>query len=204
MIISTSTKYHHFRCSMLSVFMIAGTVLCSHAGQPGLSSEQLPSNDKQIEQQKLKVKDLCRILSEGGSLTSIDIVGLSKAVIQKMDKGERREIVVATALLYDRLTDNNSMKDTCHSWGWQWQKQALSVLKMSDGKEAAALIERVYRTSLSVVKDLDQLNRIEKLIEAVHPEMVCQGKVKETSFRRSKAKKMLLRKSISLMKEGNR
>ena len=117
-----------------------------------------------------------------------------------MDKRERGELAVAAGCLHDRFLRDGSLPGKELSW----TRRALACLHGSDGDEASALLARAYRDSVPAAGTQEQLNQAEALARAAYPEMAASGLAEAGGFDRSKIRKDLIRKRLSLMKEGVR
>jgi hypothetical protein len=135
---------------------------------------------------------------QGADLLSNDSVP-SAEVYASMNKTERLELVAAVGILHAKLFQEGALSDKELGWA----KSVLACLHRKDGDEASALITKVYRDSVKAARTMRQLEQAESLARTVYPEMLAAGEESAPGgYERSKLYKNVIRKTLSLMKEG--
>jgi len=188
---------------IITVAVVALCATTSGYAEPRDRPKPKEEKEKQnIEAQRASLKADCTSVASGrrGAASLGNGSVPSEAVFAAMDKKERRELAVAAGCLHDRFLRDGSLPGKELSW----MRRALECLHESDGDEASALIAHAYRDSVSAAGTQEQLNQAEALARAAYPEMAAGGGAEPGGFDRSRIRKDLIRKRLSLMREGAR
>ena len=149
-----------------------------------------------IESRRVKLDAYAKALADRRTTVPEDVAMPTEEVFAVMSPAERRGLAIGAGRIYDRILSTN----VCTDLEIEWVKRTLACLHAGDGDDAAGVIRRVHETPLHFVTTLEKLGQIERLMRAVYPEMGSRGGPESQSFDRSRIKKALIRKQLSLMR----
>jgi hypothetical protein len=180
------------------ILMISLPLLIGFAGTRDKAAKPERTQKDAVESSRTRLNAYARHLAGRSPAVPGDLEMPARAVFQIMGPDERKGLAVGAARMHDRLLSTN----VCSIVEIEWEKRTLSLLRMRDGDEVAALIRRVHYTPAHQIGSLEKIGQIETLMRAVYPEMVADGEAEPVPFERSDVKKALMRRQFLLMRGG--